>query len=202
MKRDPHSPILDGTENAFAFFESHDEVEEEFVPVHFNANGLGMRIMDTWSWLFVFGELCASYHFLGVDGLFLAYTSGWVCQTITLWFNVVNHPPDGSKPIMDPMGSSNGSTSSAVNTTAEKEKAGVTDDCKASNGKDSLLEDFYIPFMLLDALVPLFSIFVKESEHQDHHNHAKLAKRSKYDIAYWGFVWPLEQLGLVWNTVV
>ena len=174
---------------AFAFFETHEDVEEEFLPVHFNAKGLGLRIMDTWSWLFVFSELCASYYLFGCDGLFLAYTSGWICQTITLWFNVVNHPPEDRKPI-------------TTTGTVEKSKAGVTEACRASNGKDTSLDDFYIPFMLLDAMVPLFSFFVQESEHQDHHNHAKLAKRSKYDIAYWGFVWPLEQMGLVWNVVV
>ncbi len=187
VKRDPHSPILDGTELAFSFFEAHDEVEEEFVPNHLDEGSVLMRVIDTWSWVVVFCELCLSYVLLGLDGLFISYTSGWICQTITLWFNVVNHPPDAGQ-----------KEDSDVNGGAAK-KIPI---CKATDGKDTRLDDYYIPFMVLDALVPLFAFFVKEAEHEHHHNHARLAKRSKFDVAYWGFVWPLEQLGLIWNVIV
>jgi fatty-acid desaturase len=195
VDRDPHSPLLDGTEAAFAFFETHTEIEEEFLPNHLNCqpgdgiSAVFMRIVDTWSWLAVFAELSASLYLFGLDGLFISYTSGWLCQSITLWFNVVNHPPDGK--IND------------TNTTqTPKKKAGVTDECKATNGKETVFQDYYLPFRFLDTLYPFFAKFVKETEHEHHHNHARLAKRSKYDIAYWGFVWPLEQLGLVWNVIV
>lgn len=204
IPRDPHSPILDGTEKAFSFFEVHDEVEEEFTPNHFDSNSVLLRIVDTWSWAFVCLELCLSYYFFGSGGLFVSFTSGWLCQSITLWFNVVNHPPDNSidvdvrkkkKEEADNMQTPSSSRSS-------DEKRGATAECRASNGTgESSLTDFYIPFMLLNALVPLFSTFVKESEHQHHHVHAQLAKRSKFDTAYWSFVWPLEQVGLVWNVV-
>mmetsp|Transcript_15828 Transcript_15828/g.23803 ORF Transcript_15828/g.23803 Transcript_15828/m.23803 type:complete len:356 (-) Transcript_15828:252-1319(-) len=179
VKRDPHSPILDGTELAFSFFEVHDEVEEEFVPNHLDCDSLLMRVLDTWSWVVVFCELYLSYVIFGMDGLFISYTSGWLCQSITLWFNVVNHPPEKS------------------NDVDHAKKA-----CKATDGKDTSFEDFYIPFMFLDALIPLFAFYVKEAEHEHHHNNARLAKRSKFDVGYWGFVWPLEQLGLVWNVIV
>lgn len=182
VDRDPHSPILDGTELAFSFFEVHDEVEEEFVPNHLDGGSILMRVLDTWSWVIVFGELCVSYAVFGLDGLFISYTSGWLCQSITLWFNVVNHPPDGK--------------GKDVDVDAAKKA------CKATNGKDTTLDDFYIPFMLLDMLVPLFAFFVMEAEHKHHHDHARLAKRSKLDVAYWGFVWPLEQMGLIWNVIV
>jgi fatty-acid desaturase len=207
VDRDPHSPVLDGSELAFSFFENpkHENVEEEFVPVHLNGGreSIGMRVMDTWSWLVVFCELCLSYIWFGRDGLFICYTSGWLCQTITLWFNVVNHPPDRKKD--DNVNQTTNSSSSSINNgekNKNRTKSGVTDACRASDGKDTIFDDFYIPFMFLDFLVPIFSFFVNESEHGHHHTHAKLAKRSRFDVAYWGFVWPLEQLGLVWDVVV
>lgn len=163
---------------------------EEFAPLHLK-DGFMLRIIDTWAWMVVFCELGLSYWIGGTDALFLAYTSGWICQTITLWFNVVNHPPDKKEETK--------STTAATTTTNSKKNPSV---CKATNGKDTQFEDYYIPFLVLDALVPLFSIFVMEAEHEHHHEFARLAKRSKYDIAYWGFVWPLERLGLVWNVVV
>lgn len=178
VKRDPHSPVMDGVELAFSFFEIHDEVEEEFTPVHVKSDSVLLRVIDTWAWIPVFAEFWTSYYFFGIDGLFVSWTSGWLCQAITLWFNVVNHPPTR---------------------TPEDEKKGA---CNATNGKDTKLQDMYIPFMILDALVPLFAFFVKEAEHEHHHNFAKLAKRSKYDVAYWGFIWPLEKAGLLWDVVV
>jgi len=169
IPRDPHSALLDGTEAAFGFFETHQEVLEEFAPLHIESTL--MRIIDTWSWVFVSAEFTIAFLLFGYEGLFVAQTSAWICQSITLWFNIANHPPD------------------------KEEK------CKASNGK-AALNEIYLPFHFLDALVPLFSIFVMEGEHKHHHDHAGLAKRSKHDIAYWAFVKPLEMLGLVWKVNV
>jgi fatty-acid desaturase len=182
--RDPHSPTIDGTEAAFGFFQVHSKTEEEFAPPHMES--LTLRVIDTWAFAMVSMELMLAYFCFGQKGLFIAYTSGWICQTITLWFNVTNHPP--LKEVMAP------------------EKNGKSKVCKATN--DNEVDPWkdpagvYLPFVVLNGLVPLFAIFVMELEHEHHHDHPRLAKRSKYDIAYWGFVFPLEQMGLVWNVVV
>eukprot|EP00521_Asterionellopsis_glacialis_P006612 CAMPEP_0195284942 /NCGR_PEP_ID=MMETSP0707-20130614/2954_1 /TAXON_ID=33640 /ORGANISM="Asterionellopsis glacialis, Strain CCMP134" /LENGTH=327 /DNA_ID=CAMNT_0040344351 /DNA_START=76 /DNA_END=1059 /DNA_ORIENTATION=- len=169
VPRDPHSALLDGTEAAFGFFEHHQEVLEEFAPKHIESTWI--RWMDTWSWIFVSLEFVGAFALFGYEGLFVAQTSAWICQSITLWFNIANHPP-------------------------EKDTK-----CKASDGK-AALHEMYLPFHFLDALVPLFSLFIMEGEHQHHHDHAGLAKRSTYDSAYWGFVKPLEMMGLVWKVNV
>ena len=95
LPRDPHSPIVSGTEAAFSFFEIHQAVEEEFAPRHLES--FSLRLLDTWSWFIVAMELMLSQHFLGPEGLFVAYTSTWICQSITLWFNIANHPPENPK---------------------------------------------------------------------------------------------------------
>ena len=41
---------------------------------------------------------------------------------------------------------------------------------------------------------------IMEGAHKHHHDHAQLAKRSKYDTAYYGFIRPLELLELVWKV--
>lgn len=94
IPRDPHSALLDGEEAAFSFFDfpCHQYVIEEFAPFHQDTKLL--RIMDTWSFMFVGMEFLASYYFLGMNGLFISYTSAWICQSITLWFNVANHPAE------------------------------------------------------------------------------------------------------------
>ncbi len=183
IKGDPHSPLLDGTEMAFSFFERHADVDEDFLPNHFDCNSSLNRLIDTWSWVFVFIELQLAKWLFGLDGLFLSFTSGWLCQAITLWFNVVNHPPPGAD--------------ENDKTMPKKQK----ELCQATDGKDTFFAESYIPFIILDALYPVFGFFVMEGEHKHHHDHARLAKRAKFDIAYWGFVWPLEQMGLVWNVI-
>jgi len=180
LPNDPHSPILMGIENAFGFFEIHQEVNEKFVPRHLDSV-LG-RVLDTWSFLIVSLELCAAYSYWGRLGLFLSYTSGWICQSITLWFNVLNHPPN-----YDILSS---------NSTSIKDK------CQASDDKPIPFDSYYPPFYLLTMLHPLFALFVMEGEHKHHHDHAQLAKRSWYDIAYWGFVKPLEVSGLIYDVQI
>jgi hypothetical protein len=173
LPRDPHSPSQVGTEAAFCFFEKRPLIEDEFIPRHLD-HSLLLRIVDTWAWVVVALELMAAYSVFGREGLFVAFTSGWLCQSMSLWFNIANHPDD--------------------TTTAKV--------CKASDGKADVSSTWYLPFYALDSLYHLFGIFVMEGEHAHHHDHAALAKRSKTDIAYWGFIKPLELLGLVWNVVV
>jgi len=168
--RDPHSATVDGTELAFAFFEKHQDVEEDFAPPHMES--LPMRVLDTWAWVCVFAEMAAAYHLLDAPGLFVSYTSAWICQSITLWFNIANHPPQ------------------------------VEEKCKASNESEGRFElnSNFLPFHVLHALFPLFGFFVAEGEHKHHHNNAALAQREQGDTAYWMFIAPLEALGLVWNV--
>jgi len=90
--RDPHSSQQVGVMKAFTFFESHQAVEEEFAPAHLDTPL--MRWLDTWSFVPHMIELYMSYSLAGLPGLFVAYSSAWMCMTITLWFNVVNHPPE------------------------------------------------------------------------------------------------------------
>mmetsp|Transcript_8442 Transcript_8442/g.15383 ORF Transcript_8442/g.15383 Transcript_8442/m.15383 type:complete len:350 (-) Transcript_8442:174-1223(-) len=172
MPRDPHSAIQDGVENAFAFFSTgHAALEEEFAPRHNDTWWL--RLLDTWSFAVCTAEMYAAYHCFGREGLFISYTSIWICQTITLWFNIVNHPPDTHPGKI----------------------------CQATNhrGKST---GWYLPFLLLDQLYPLFGTIVSEAAHDDHHVHFMLAKREKYDVMYYSFVWPLEKMGLVWDVKV
>lgn len=190
---DPHSPIISGTEHAFGFFQVHDTVLEEFVPAHLDSPL--MRIIDTWAFTIVAIELWLSYYFLGPPGLFVAYTSGWLCQTITLWFNVANHiPSKQTKPSAAPASGAG--------------KAAFNADCNALDNNimdawnDPCMKGVYLPFVLLNALIPVFGALVMEREHGYHHDKPRLAKRAEHDTAYWGFVYPLEQLGLVWNVVV
>jgi hypothetical protein len=152
-------------------------IEEEFVPKHIVFPGL--RVLDTWAFLFVSLEYWFVYTFCGGNiPLYIAYTSSWVSQTISLWFNIANHPIIKAK---------------------ENE---TSIQCTASDSQAELQPTMYIPFYIFDGLVPLFSWLAMEDEHEHHHNHANLAKRSPYDVAYWTFIKPLEELGLIWNVVV
>ena len=167
--RDPHSCSVVGTEQAFAFFMVHRTVNEEFAPAHLEDKY--MRILDTWSFLVVSMEIMLAYALFGREGLFVAYTAVWICQTITLWFNVCNHPPK----------------------TPYK--------CKAVNSRGKP-DSYYPAFWFLDMLYPMFGALVQEEKHADHHDHSTLAKRCWWDMAYWGFIKPLEMAGLVWDVKV
>ena len=170
MPRDPHSPIQVGVEKAFRFFGDHNDVDEEFAPKHNDTWYL--RILDTWAFAVASLEMFAAYHLFGREGLFVSYTSLWICQTITLWFNIANHPPDAPGEV-----------------------------CKAANHKMDPT-GWYPAFLLLDVLYPYFGVVVSEGNHQDHHDHSMLAKRDSTDCAYYSFIWPMEKLGLVWNVQV
>jgi fatty-acid desaturase len=219
-ERDPHSPAISGPEDAFGFFKVHSAVVEEFAPAHLESTF--MRIIDTWSWVMVGVEMVVSYWCFGRTGLFIAYTSSWLCQTITLWFNIANHPPAKEEEASQPQQQQETKTTTTTTGGGGTKKKAV---CLATDGGrrgaatisttttttinngyfDPWKDDpsgVYLPFVFLNSLVPLFAFFVKELEHEHHHNHPMLAKRSKYDIAYWSFVYPLEQMGLVWNVIV
>ena len=186
LPRDPHSPKQIGTERAFGFFLERPHVDEEFVPQHIQFPGL--RLLDTWAFIVVSFELWFAYTFLGGNiALYIAFTSGWLSQTISLWFNIANHPI--VKPSIDP--------------NEKNLSKKVSSQCTASDDQ-AVMEPgiWYIPFYLLDAIVPMFSWLAMEDQHEHHHNHGNLAKRSPYDVAYWTFVKPLEMVGLVWNVVV
>lgn len=171
VERDPHSSILDGVEKAFAFFSTgHGDVNEEFVPRWLDTTLL--RFLDTFSFAVCSLEMYLAYLVFGREGLFISYTSQWICQTSTLWFNIMNHPED-----------------------CNPSKA-----CQATNGKGALQKSWYPAFVFLDTICPYFSIIVCEDAHDDHHVHFNLAKREKYDCMYYSFVWPLEKLGLVWDV--
>eukprot|EP00547_Thalassionema_nitzschioides_P006472 CAMPEP_0194202732 /NCGR_PEP_ID=MMETSP0156-20130528/2680_1 /TAXON_ID=33649 /ORGANISM="Thalassionema nitzschioides, Strain L26-B" /LENGTH=411 /DNA_ID=CAMNT_0038928309 /DNA_START=108 /DNA_END=1343 /DNA_ORIENTATION=+ len=189
---DPHSPAICGVENAFAFFEVEKEVTEEFVPKSLDT--VMDRIIDTWAFTVVIAENALSYLLWGRIGLFLTFISGMFCQSMTLWFNVVNHP----------VGDVDLKKALAVDTGGKKSKA-VMAACLASDhskGRQGWREGSYLPFYILDAFIPLFGMFVMEGEHKHHHDHPQLAKRDPADIAYWGFLYPLELMGLVWDVRV
>mmetsp|Transcript_19190 Transcript_19190/g.40199 ORF Transcript_19190/g.40199 Transcript_19190/m.40199 type:complete len:373 (-) Transcript_19190:99-1217(-) len=173
MPRDPHSAIQDGVEKAFAFFSTgHAAMEEEFAPKHNDTWYL--RLLDTWSFVVCTAEMYLAHRYFGREGLFVSYTSIWICQTITLWFNIVNHPPD-----------------------VHPEKV-----CQATNFKGGSMAGLYPTFRLLDALYSTFGLIVSEAAHEVHHVHFMLAKREKYDVMYHSFVLPLEKMGLVWDVKI
>jgi len=91
VPRDPHSCTVDGVEKAFAFFEAHKSINEEFAPKH--CDNAMLRILDTWAFLVVLIEFILAFMLGGPTALFIQYTGSWMCQTMTLWFNIANHPP-------------------------------------------------------------------------------------------------------------
>lgn len=176
LPRDPHSAIQHGLERAFAFFSvGHGKVEEEFVPRHNDTWVL--RLLDTFSFAVCGAELCAAYHCFGREGLFVSYTSMWLCQTVTLWFNIANHPPDAHPGRV----------------------------CQAIDSKGKLTGwdlGWYPGFRFFNAVCPIFSRAACEDTHEVHHVHFMLAKREEYDCSYYLFVRPLEKMGLVWDVKV
>lgn len=168
MPRDPHSALMVGTERAFSFFLELAAVDEEFVPFH-NDNWY-LRLVDTWCFGVVLAENLAAYYFFGKEGLYASYASCWICQTITLWFNVANHPESAPGKV-----------------------------CKASNVRGKPTQ-WYPAFQLLHLLHPMLGKFAGEIGHDDHHDHPMLALRDATDMGYYGFILPLKKMGLVWDV--
>lgn len=168
LPRDPHSAIQVGTERAFSFFQEISSVDEEFAPIH-NDNWY-LRIIDTWSFAVATLEMFVATMCFGRDGLFVSYTSMWLCQTVTLWFNVANHPESAPGKV-----------------------------CKAADYRVKP-QELYPAFQLLHILYPVFGKVVGETSHDDHHKHFMLAKRDAYDLPYYFFIFPLEKMGLIWDV--
>lgn len=171
VPKDPHSQSISGVEDAFSFFQIYNQVNEEFAPVHIDT--MAIRILDTFSFIVLWMELIGAWSLGGPTALFVQYTASWLCQTMTLWFNLANHPI---------------SNEHANNTT-----------CLAKDDKGPL-QVYYPAFILLNTLYPIFGLFVAERNHQHHHDHSTLAKRSDIDGAYFSFILPLKQVGLVWDV--
>jgi fatty-acid desaturase len=102
--RDPHSPALIGIVNAFSFFlsgrtpddmRSVQAVDEEFSPSHIDTPA--MRVIDSLSFLFPLIEFYIALSAFGPAGLWVSFTSSWIGQVSTLWFNVRNHPIGGAE---------------------------------------------------------------------------------------------------------
>ena len=189
--RDPHSAAIHGVERAFAFFSvGYDAVEEEFAPRH--NDGWILRVLDTFAFAICSIELAASYHIFGREGLFVTYTSMWMCQAGSLWFNITNHP----LPTSD-----DATTKLLINgpTTTTTTTAGSSRACLASNGKGRA-NGWYPAFWFLDFICGPLSTVASESAHADHHDHFMLAKRDEYDCMYYVFVRPLELMGLIWDV--
>lgn len=170
LPRDPHSALQVGKERAFSFFLEKVAVEEEFAPKH-NDNWY-LRLVDTWCFLVVLAELMTAYFCFGREGLFVSYTSLWICECITLWFNVANHPVNAPGKV-----------------------------CKASCQR-LWPEEMFPVFQLLNVLHPILGYFAGEIGHDDHHDHPLLAKRDNADLGYYLFILPLEKMGLVWDVKV
>jgi len=165
---DPHSAMLVGTERAFSFFLELSSVEEEYAPKH-NDNWY-LRLVDTWCFAVCTAETLAAYYFFGREGMLVSYTSSWLCQTGTLWFNIANHPPSAPGKV-----------------------------CKAHCERDAPVE-WYPLWQLLHRLHPFLGFFAGEIGHDDHHKHSMLAKRDSTDLAYFLFILPLKTMGLVWDV--
>jgi len=188
--RDPHSAAMHGVERAFAFFGAgYDAVEEEFAPRH--NDGRVLRVLDTFAFAICSIELAASYHIFGREGLFVTYTSMWMCQAGSLWFNITNHPL--------PITSDDDTTAKLINGPATTAAGSGSRACLASNGKGRA-NGWYPAFWFLDFICGPLSTVASESAHADHHDHFMLAKRDEYDCMYYVFVRPLELMGLIWDV--
>lgn len=196
--RDPHSPLIDGPEKAFGFFAEKTGVLEEFVPRHLDGSEL-LWLLDTWSFLVHSLELGIAYYFGGHPAVFIAWTSAWMCQVTTLWFNVINHPV--------PAGHQLPSKDEQENPPSNNN---MKEACVASNYKYNFLgmglppgyemAGWYPPFHIFNLSNYIFAQMSAESDHKDHHDNARLAKRNPHDVFYWSFVWPMEKVGIIWNV--
>ena len=188
---DPHSPQIDGVERAFAFFWVKIRVLKDFIPRHLQANS-AMWLLDTWAFTVHTMEMAIAYAIGGHAFMFVAYTSAWMCQVTTLWFNVINHPEEEAK-----------------ERRTEENKDDIRQVCVASDYKSNGWLDLppgtamagrFLPFHVLNFTNFFFAQLSAEDQHKHHHAHARLAQRTPGDFFYWSFVFPLETLGLVWNV--
>jgi len=171
-KRDPHSPQLMGVVKAFAFFSvpTNQSIIDEFVPPHLDS--WPIRVLDTFGYVPVAVELALAYYFGGLAGLWISYTSLWCCQTVTLWFNVVNHPPHTEDQVA----------------------------CVASDHCDSTkvaAPSLFFKYLNLWLFVPGL---IGEEAHLHHHDYPRCAERPGWDLPGLLFIKPLQAAGLIWKV--
>ena len=170
-ERDPHSVGRMGEIEAFAFFTRQQGVDEQFAPAHIE--GFGMRVIDTFSIVFPFAECLLAWLLLGRGGLWASLASSFLSQTLTLYFNLANHPP-----------------SRAAKT--QKDDAA----CLATDASGYAPSNIFL--YALSFLQPLVVPYCGEHRHLHHHDHASLARRPGLDWPYHCFIRPLAALQLVW----
>ena len=180
--RDPHSPQLDGAANAFAFLSEHGTVKEEFTPRH--CDGVAARVLDTFSALPCVVELCAMRALFGTAGLWASFTSGYLSQLLTLWFNVVNHATEEGE---------EAAPGAAPGAAPEPSRAKA---CRATDVRSALSPNLF--FECLNRLLWV-GVLCGEGTHAHHHAYGSLAHRPGVDLPFHIFVRPLLALGLVWD---
>jgi fatty-acid desaturase len=177
LERDPHSPLISGVIDAFQFhaLDKHKDVDQEFRPSH--CDDFVARLIDTLSFVPVTLELSLSFLFGGPVALWVSYVSGWMSQTLALWFNVANHPPH-------------------LKTEGHP--------CASNDSADYIFPPSHVGAMTPNALFAFFSHFTwvaqltGESAHDHHHDHSSLARRPGVDLPYHLMLLPLEAWGLIW----
>jgi len=171
-KRDPHSPQQMGIVSAFVFFAlpANQEILKEFVPPHLDS--WPIHLLDTLGGVPVAVEFALAYSFGGPTGLWIAYTSAWLAQCVTLWFNVVNHPPH----------------------TEDQVTCIASDHCDSSK---LTTPSAFFKFLNLWLFIPGL---IGEEAHHHHHDYPRCAQRPGFDLPGALFVKPLEAAGLIWHV--
>ena len=136
----------------------------------------GIRnVLDTFAGLCVLAEFLLVRRLGGLPALYISYISAALCQTVTLWFNVVNHPPRApGAPVM----------------------------CEAKDRSDAALVKPPTPLFRFLNLWLWCTDLLGEETHLHHHDHARAAHRPvnhAVDFPYYAVVWPLERVGLLTN---
>jgi len=171
-ERDPHCAARMGEIEAFGFFTRQQCVDEQFAPAHIE--GTCMRVIDTFALAFPLAECFLAWHLFGHGGLWASLASAFLSQTVTLFFNLANHPPSHAA-------------------------AGVQKEDSACLATDD--GGLYVPSNIflyaLSFLAPMAN-YLGEGAHHHHHDHASLARRPGLDWPYHCFIYPLAALQLVW----
>lgn len=188
--RDPHSPVLDGSANAFSFLSKHKTVKECFVPSH--CDNLAARVLDTWSFVPLIVETYFAYRFFGTEGVWVFLVGNTFSQCFTLWFNVINHMPH-------PDETEETSQYSLAHNVDGGQLAykGKANPCRASDRH--LPEAPNIFFFIINQFAWIGDI-IGEATHGHHHSFGSLAHRPGVDLPFHVFVRPLEALGLIWQV--
>jgi len=194
-QRDPHSPALIGVVNAFSFFlsgrtpddmRSVQSVDEEFTPSHIDTPA--MRVIDSLSFVMPLVEFYAALSWFGPAGLWVSFSSSWVGQVSTLWFNVRNHPIGGAEEKRKGPPPEHHSHRRTCITNVN---------CDAIDAPTTV--DTWPLYIFLDFIASFISPAVGEDDHDHHHSHPALAVRPGFDAPHY-FVSAMAAVGLVWNV--